>query len=664
MPSPRRLPPGPEPLDLPPRDCPRIDQKILADRPAAVLTVPSRDGRRQVKSTLHDLTPSSDARGRGPGPAASIRGINLRVSLVRGPARLPWRDGATHDELDELSASGVLAAARAAAGRPGAFLIGGGDPLRRADLLTLLHDLAALRPENLGICTAGTGVTSTVIDQLRSAGVRRVSVPFHSPRRDAHDWLVGQPGALRTALRAIRTCVETGMAVEAEVVVTRPTMPHLAETIDVLTRAGVRTISLRRLSAVDVEAPQFVVFSPRLSLLADDLERAATIALQRRARFVIRDFPLCVAPRLQRLFARADAEVWLTEDGAVDARIEGGSGCPTCPGAPRCAGAPADYVARFGWEELADPAPIAARVEENVAAQQSVPSSGTMVLAWRGPRRVRCDTCADTRPGAGEHAMAGPEPTRVVRARLVEAARFRPAVLRLACAELLAHPNAAALLFDAIRLFPRVECAGEGSAIVKWSDVDLRRLKDLARIDVAFYGPDATSHDAHCGIAGSFAATLRGVERLREKTSIEVGAYAVIHDARAIARFVEAWSRGELPGEPRFRLAADGSSLDDVLESARRLPAGAARAALLAVLPRCLCEEAGLDEHRSVESAAGEAFGVAFGRRIAYAPRGSDPVGAFARCNDDGNACTVSGCPGTAIGWQRNARSERWMQDS
>jgi hypothetical protein len=356
------------------------------------------------------------------------------------------------------------------------------------------------------------------------------------------------------------------------------------------------------------------------------------------------------------------------------ARIETGPGCPSCPGAPLCAGTPADYVTRFGWEEFADPAPIAERVQEIVAAQQGVRPSGTMVLSWRGPRRVRCDGCADSHPTAsghptaGEHSAVGPESTRAVRARLVEAARFRPAVLQLVGAELLAHPNAAALLFDAVRLFPRVECAGEGSAIVKWSDLDLRRLKDLKRIDVAFYGPDATSHDAHCGIAGSFAATLRGVERLREQTSIVVGAYAIIHDARLVPRFVDAWSRGELPGEPRFRLAANGSSLEDVVECARRLPLGAARSALSAVLPRCMCAEAGLelDVRASVESAEGDgtAFGVAFGRRVEYAPRGSDPVGAFASCGNDGNACTVIGCPGAAIGWQRNTRSERWMQDS
>jgi len=255
-----------------------------------------------------------------------------------------------------------------------------------------------------------------------------------------------------------------------------------------------------------------------------------------------------------------------------------------------------------------------------------------------------------------------------VRARLVDAARHRPAVLRLVGAELLAHPSAAALVFDAVRLFPHVECAGEASAVAKWSDADLRRLKDLQRIDVAFYGPDATSHDAHCGIPGSFAATLRSVDRLREQ-SIAVGAYAIVHDAGSVPLFAEAWNRGELPGQPRFRLAAHGSSLEELVECARRLPAGPARSALRAVLPHCLCEQAGVraddgSTAGSAEEDEGQSFGVAFGRRVGYAPCGSDPVGAFASCDDDANACTVIGCPGTALGWQRNARSERWKLQS
>ncbi len=503
-------------------------------------------------------------------------------------------------------------------------------------------------------------MTTAVVHRLHDAGVRRINVPFHSARRDAHDWLVGQPGALKTALRAIRTCVEAGMAVAAEVAVTRPTMPHLAETVDVLTRVGVRTICLRRLTAADVGASELVLLSPRMSLLADDLERAATTALQRRARLVIRDFPVCVAPRLRRLFAGSDREAWVTADGVVDARVPNGPGCSGCPGAPTCAGAPADYVSRFGWEEFADMQVTALRVDESVTDQQNVRPAGTMVLSWRGPRRVGCSDCTDG------HPTRSLEATRVVRARLVDAARYRPAVLRLVGAELLSHPAAAALLYDAVRLFPRVECAGEASAVVGWADVDLRRLKDLQRVDVAFYGPDAPSHDGHCGIPGSFAASLRAIDRLREHT-IAVGAYAIVHDARSARLFADAWMRGELPGAPRFRLSARGSSLDELVECARELPASAARSALLGVLPRCLCEEAGIRVDDVADVGPAEplesSFAVAFGRRIEIVPCGSDSVGAFAGCRD-GKPCAVTGCPGTAIGWQRSTRSERWMLNS
>ena len=69
----------------------------------------------------------------------------------------------------------------------------------------------------------------------------------------------------------------------------------LAETIDVLARIGVRRISLRRLTAVDVGASEFVFLSPRMALLADDLVRAATTALRRVPRWPFR------TPRSQSL---------------------------------------------------------------------------------------------------------------------------------------------------------------------------------------------------------------------------------------------------------------------------------------------------------------------------------------------------------------------------
>jgi hypothetical protein len=384
------------------------------------------------------------------------------------------------------------------------------------------------------------------------------------------------------------------------------------------------------------------------------------MALERRVVLRLRDFPLCVAPRLRPLFAAPGSELWANADGAVRAGGAADLGCADCPGLPRCAGAPADYVERFGWEELVRPETRTARVAESVTDQQRPNTTAAMAFSWRGPRRVRCEDCGDGTHGKARSAEPC-ESTRVIRARLVEAARYRPAVVRLVGADLLAHPQAAALVFDALRLFPRVEVAAEASAAIDWTDLELRRIKELTRLDVALYGPDAVTHDAHCGIPGAFAATLRATTRLRD-AGIPVGAYAILHDARLVPAFAEAWSAGRLPGEPRFRLSPRGSDLQALVQSARDLPAGAVRAALAAVLPRCLCEPAGLaaDSPAAGSPASAVQQTIFGGRTFPYQPCGSDPIGAFEPCQEEAATCALTGCPGRAVGWQDTERSQRW----
>ena len=601
---------------------------------------------------------SNDESARRAAQQPRKRQIDLRLPLVRSGARLAQPASAS-DASDALPLGDIVRTASAAADRPGAFLIGGGDALGRADLWDLLAELQRLRPEQLGLYSAGQGMTTAMVDGLRAAGVERVGIPFHCARQDAHDWLVGQPGALKTAHRAIRVCLDAGVSVTADLVLTRPTMPHLAETIEVLARLGVRSVCVRRLTASSVDGPAFVPLSPRLGLLEESLEHAATVALERRVRLRLRDLPLCVAPRLRPLFAAPDSEVWLTPEGAARSRATPAVGCATCPGWPRCAGAPVDYVSRFGWEEFVDPSTTVLRLREAVAEQQAGRATAPLAFAWRGPQRVRCAACGDA---AGDAPAA--DATRAIRALLVQAARQRPSVLRLVGADLLAHPQAAQLLYDAVRLFPRVEVAGEASPVADWSDLDLRRIKDLLRFDVALYGFDAATHDAHCGIPGAFAAMLRAVTRLRTRTPIQVGAYAIVHDASQVAAFAEAWQRGELPGEPRFRLSGRGGSLDELADCASALPPGKARTALLSVLPRCVCDAAGLvveDDalaRRGMDAA--EQQRMQWGRSVAHHPCGSDPLGAFEACRDSAGTCTASGCPGIAVGWHSTARARRW----
>jgi hypothetical protein len=270
---------------------------------------------------------------------------------------------------------------------------------------------------------------------------------------------------------------------------------------------------------------------------------------------------------------------------------------------------------------------------------------------------VRCEACADA---PADPPNAAPQDSRVVRALMVQAARFRPSVLRLVGADLLGHPQAAAFIYDAVRLFPHVEVAGEASAVVEWSDLDLRRMKDVRRIDVALYGPDAATHDAHCGIPGAFSAMLRAVQRLRQTAKIPVGAYAILHDTRPLPAFAELWTQRRLPGEPRFRLSARGSSLDELARAGRELPDGPVRSALQAVLPHYLRDE----PERAAKSAFAFQQALHCGRSEAHRPCGSDPIGSFEACEKGAEWCNVPGCPGTAVGWQSTARSKRWTVNS
>lgn len=575
--------------------------------------------------------------------------VDLRLASATGP-RLTWRGSA--GEARPHPREAIVRAAESLSGSSGALLLGG-DALQRSDLLDLLGDLARTRGVRLGMCTFGDGVNVDAARRLVAAGLRRVQVPLHCARQDAHDWLVGRPGSLKATRRAIRAFVEAGVPVTAEVVVTRPTTPHLAETVEVLARIGVRAVVVRRLAQEDVGVAEFVSLSPRLDLLGPSLERAAAVALERRMRLVLRDMPVCVAPRLRPLFAPRETEIWIDVDGAAQPRSPAAQrGCVACPGEPHCSGAPLDYVARFGWEEFYDPSDLALRIQEDVEEQQALRPTAPMVFAWGAPNRVRCEACGD---GAQPAGAAAPESTRAIRARMIQAARYRPAALRVVGADLLAHPAAAQLLYDAVRLFPRVEVAGEASPVVDWSDLDLRRIKDLARFDIALYGPDAATHDAHCGIPGAFAAAMRGVERLRG-AKITLGAYAILHDAAPVTAFIEGWATGALPGEPRFRLASAGGSLDELLDAVRALPAGAGRDALWAVLPHCIEGAA----PPPVETASQHQEMIDCGRSVSYRPCGSDPIGAFESCREGEEICAVPGCPGMARGWRSTARSKRW----
>ncbi len=177
--------------------------------------------------------------------------------------------------------------ARAPEGR---LTLGGGEPTLRADLPQLI---AALGPRDLGMVTDGLAL-SRGLGPLPEAGLGRVRIELHSARPAAHDWLMGSPGVFKRAVAAFRVVSRSGLALEAETVLTRPTRPHVAETVELVARLGARALVLRRLEARGPAKAQLAALAPDLELLTPDLERAHAVARRLGLQLRIEGIPRCL----------------------------------------------------------------------------------------------------------------------------------------------------------------------------------------------------------------------------------------------------------------------------------------------------------------------------------------------------------------------------------
>jgi MoaA/NifB/PqqE/SkfB family radical SAM enzyme len=462
----------------------------------------------------------------------------VATARVRAGSRVKpaWADPPADPSIRELAE-----ALEPSAGR---VWLTGGEPTLRADLPELVGALAA-RGHRPGLVSDALALTSEgALDSLVSAGLSAVRVVLHAARPDAHDWLVGMPGAAKRAVRALGRLRARGLELELAATVTRPTMPLLAELVEAAASLGARKVHLHRLVLAGRALEEVVALAPRHALLAPYLEAAVRAGERVGVAVVLRGFPECETGTVSERRASGDPFPTVT-------------GCARCPGPPRCAGMPADYVRCFGRSELF-PSPPSAPPER-------------LRVRFRAPSRVACPECGDR----GGDAV--PETTRAARARLVRAAQQGARTLRVVSASSLNHPEAAALLRECSLLsFERVEVAGEASGLDRATDAALYALSGISRFDLALYGPDADSHDAHVGVPGAFAAALRVGERIARLAKVPVGSYAVLHDESLVEAFARAWSEGRLPGTPRFRLSARGGSLDALGRLALPTPARAA----------------------------------------------------------------------------------------
>lgn len=597
-------------------------------------------------------------------------------------------DQALDDPPPDPSLDEVLDLARPWVGRSThGWWIAGGEPMLRPDLPELVSRLSKLGAQRLGLITDGLALAAPgVAERLAALGVQRVRVPLHSARMDANDWLAGAPGAGRRVVKAIQACRAARITVGVEVVVTRPTMDHLGELVELLGRLGVAELDIRPITARGPAEPHYVTLAPRVGLLQPMLESAVSEAVRRGMKVRVHGFSRCTAPGVAPYRVVEGGVTWELVRrapwsflGPHLAPPPATRGCATCPGSPECAGAPSDYARRFGLLEflsednrwvnpagIVPPALEGGLVEPPARAGRFPPTRVSYPRRWAARPTLGGDPLAGVAarqapevirvifvaPGRvkptflGDAQPAEAETTRAVRIRLVRASQHGVRRLRIASASSLAHPDAGELLREAARLgFPEVEVAGEASALDDMSDMALRRLRGITRLDVALYGPDAERHDAVMGRPGAFDAAMRAFDRISALVpSIELGCYGILTDASSLEAFAEAWEMGDLPGAPAFRLASKGGSLVELAEAARRLKYGPAADAIASVLPSCLFEREGVHAADEADEAWGELTADL------AAPSGSDRIGCYTRCLVV-SGCSRPACPGLAVGW-------------
>jgi len=560
-------------------------------------------------------------------------------------------------------------------------LLSGGEPTLRKDLPNVLSEMAERLTPRLGMATDGLILSSDKSVQfLMDKGLKRVRIGFHSGRTDAHDWVVGLQGAAKRVHKSIRMCVEAGLEVEIETLVTRPTASYLEETIELLARLRVNRIILRRLSGRNNAADHFIAASPRLGPSQTFLEGALRIAEGWGIETMLQDFPGCAVHAESSSFLLDSAERWvaprqeewesLVEHFSLPKRVRG---CRECPRDETCQGAPEDYIHLFDRLELnakssmptgkgviaEDEAEWAkTRLSQTPPAPPAragrTPATRLTFIQRQGKRDLHGDPMFGVPihqlPDAVSEAFLSSESKRKIRVRLVRKSQEGVETLRIAPPSL-QYPEIGALLRDVTRLsFPKVEICGDGAGLKDVPDVDLRRLRRrVSKFDIALLGPDEATHDQATNTQGSFEDSMNSVKRLKSFARIQAGAYGIISDDSELKSYHDAWESGELPGQPGFRLSADGGNLDDLVSKAKKLDESATRDAIASHIPVCLMARG---KHIIPQKSWDEVHGDVLERPEHH---WRDRIGQFDSCILAGECTAKDRCPGIARGWKSNS---------
>ncbi|MPZ19897.1 MAG: TIGR04053 family radical SAM/SPASM domain-containing protein [Luteitalea sp.] len=150
--------------------------------------------------------------------ACALACLHCRADAIprRDPRELTTDEGLRL--IDEVRSFGT---------RPPLFVLTGGDPMRRPDLLDLVGH-AARAGLTVAVTPSGTAaVTRTRLLELREAGLSRLAVSLDGPDPASHDAFRGVRGSYQWTMRIIETVSELGLPLQINTTVSRLTLPLL-----------------------------------------------------------------------------------------------------------------------------------------------------------------------------------------------------------------------------------------------------------------------------------------------------------------------------------------------------------------------------------------------------------------------------------------------------
>lgn len=149
----------------------------------------------------------------------------------------------------------------------------GGEPLLAERFLELVL-FCRMKGKTVTIITNGNAATRDDYKAMMDMGVGLFEIPLHSPAPEIHDGMTGVEGSWRGALDSIRTLLELGGRVVADIVLSKINGSVIGETLAFLHEAGVNQVMITRFNV----GGRGITNRALLAASKDELRRAFEVA--------------------------------------------------------------------------------------------------------------------------------------------------------------------------------------------------------------------------------------------------------------------------------------------------------------------------------------------------------------------------------------------------